>query len=216
MAFFIIQAIFLLLPPVLFAATLYMVYGRVVRSVGGERFSMISPLWTTRFFVIADVACLNIQSTGASLTPKEHLARIGDAIIIAGLGLQVLIFAAFLVCCLVFHARFQAHLRRSKNECDLPWQACLGMLYVTSLLIQVRNVFRMVEYAMGSNGYLFRNEWPTYTFDGALMLVVMICFLIWYPSQFDAVRSTSMELSESLARPLSQRVISGSQQGTQS
>lgn len=135
MAFFIIQAIFLLLPPVLFAATLYMVYGRVVRSVGGERFSMISPLWTTQFFVIADVVCLNIQSTGAGLTPKDKLARIGDALIIAGLGLQVLIFALFLVCCLVFHARFQAYLRRSKNECDLPWQACLGMLYATSLLI---------------------------------------------------------------------------------
>ena len=90
------------------------------------------------------------------------------------------------------------------------------MLYATSLLIQVRNIFRMVEYAMGSDGYLFRNEWPTYTFDGALMLIVMICFLIWYPSQFDAVRSSSIELSGSLARPVSQRATSGSQQGAQS
>ncbi|KAF3041892.1 hypothetical protein E8E12_005220 [Didymella heteroderae] len=93
---FIVQAVFLLLPPVLFAATLYMVYARVVRSVQGQRFSIITPRWTTRIFMIGDWLCLNIQSGGAGLTPRAHLAHIGDAIIIAGLGLQVLIFAAFL------------------------------------------------------------------------------------------------------------------------
>ena len=158
---------------------------------------MITPRWTTRIFIIGDVLCLNIQSSGAGLTPKEHLAHIGDAIIIAGLGLQVLIFAAFLVCCVAFHIRFRAHLKETKIPTHLPWQSCLGMLYATSVLIQVRNVFRMVEYAMGSDGYLLRNEWPTYTFDGALMLVVMICYLIWYPKEFQAAREGSIELVDS-------------------
>jgi hypothetical protein len=55
----------------------------------------------------------------------------------------------------------------------------------------------MVEYAMGSGGYLFRNEWPTYTFDGGLMLVVMICYLVWYPKQFQAGGDGSIELADS-------------------
>jgi hypothetical protein len=201
---FIVQAVFLLLPPVLFAATLYMVYARVVRSVRGERFSMIAPRWTTRIFVIGDWLCLNIQSGGAGLTPKAHLARIGDAIIIAGLGLQVLIFAAFLVCCLAFHIRFKAHLEQTKESSHLPWQSGLGMLYATSVLIQVRNVFRMIEYAMGSDGYLFRNEWPTYTFDGVLMLAVMVCFLVWYPTPFQEGRDSSIELVDSPATIVAQ------------
>lgn len=145
---------------------------------------MITPCWTIRGFVIADMLCLSIQSGGAGLTPKPNLARTGDAIIIAGLGLQVLIFAAFLMCCLVFHVRFRAHLKQTKDSSHPPWQSCLRMLYATSLLIQVRNVFRMIEYAMDSDGYLFNNEWPTYTFDGGLMLLVMVCFLVWYPRQF--------------------------------
>lgn len=194
---FIVQAVFLLLPPVLFAATLYMVYARVVRSVQGERFSMITPRWTTRIFVIGDWLCLNIQSGGAGLTPKSHLAHIGDVIIIAGLGLQVLMFAAFLLCCVAFHIRFRAHLKHTKGSSHLPWQSCLGMLYATSLLIQVRNIFRMVEYAMGSGGYLSRNEWPTYTFDGGLMLVVMICYLVWFLKQFQAGGDGSIELADS-------------------
>lgn len=186
---FITQACFLLLPPVLFAATLYMLYARVVRALGGERFSVITPVWTTRAFVFGDVLCLNIQSIGAGLTPNVNLARIGDAIIIGGLGLQVLIFAAFLGCCLVFHIRFRADLQKNKRASDLPWRSCFRMLYATSLLIQARNIFRMIEYAMGSDGYLFRNEWPTYTFDGILMVIVMICFLMWYPSRIHAVAS---------------------------
>ncbi|XPS78340.1 hypothetical protein M3J09_010355 [Ascochyta lentis] len=195
---FIVQAIFLLLPPVLFAATLYMVYSRMVRAVGGERFSVVPSRWATRVFVLGDMLCLNIQSSGAGLTPKARLAKIGDAIIIAGLGLQVVMYAAFLACCIAFHIRFRAHSNRAKNVSCLPWKSCLGMLYATSLFIQVRNIFRMIEYAMGSEGYLFRNEWPTYTFDGALMLVVMVSFLVWYPSHFQAPDSASMELTDHL------------------
>ena len=195
---FIVQAVFLLLPPVLFAATLYMIYARVVSSVGGERFSIITPRWTTRIFVLGDILCLNIQSSGAGLTPKPRIARIGDAIIIAGLSLQVLLFAAFLVCCMIFHIRFRAHLEKAKARSALPWQSCLGMLYTTSMLIQIRNIFRMVEYAMGSEGYLFSNEWPTYSFDGSPMLVVMVCFFIWYPSQFQAREDNSIELTDNI------------------
>lgn len=65
---FIVQAVFLLLPPNFFAATLYMVYARVVRSVHGDRFSMIAPRWTTRTFVIGDFLRLNPRSTHAKST----------------------------------------------------------------------------------------------------------------------------------------------------
>jgi len=65
----------------------------------------------------------------------------------------------------------------------VPWQASLLMLYATSLAILVRNIYRMVEFVMGQDGYLLSREWPTYVFDGALMLLVMIGFYIWYPSQ---------------------------------
>lgn len=186
---FIVQAVFLLLPPVLFAATLYMVYSRIVQAVQGERFSPISPRWTTRIFVFGDLMCLNIQSAGAGLIPHKKVAKIGDGIIVAGLGLQVLIFAVFVVYSLKFHGRFRAHVAETRAAVDVPWEQCLHMLYATSLLIQVRNIFRMVEYIMGSDGYLFSNEWPTYALDAALMLLVMMGFFVFYPSQLRTRKS---------------------------
>ena len=71
------------------------------------------------------------------------------------------------------------------------------MLYGTSVIISIRNIFRHqqmarlvqapsqvgVEFIAGHDSYLFLNEWPVYVFDGALMLLVMISFYIWYPFQ---------------------------------
>jgi hypothetical protein len=66
------------------------------------------------------------------------------------------------------------------------------MLYSTSLAVLVRNIYRIAEFIMGQDSYFSENEWPTYVFDGSLMLLVMIAFLIWYPSQFDISGGDSM------------------------
>ncbi|KAK5707596.1 hypothetical protein LTR97_000133 [Elasticomyces elasticus] len=193
---YLIQAIFLVLPPVFFAATLYMVYSRVVRSVRGEQFSLFSPRRTTWLFVIGDVLCLNVQSTGSSLLSNKKTTNIGNWVIIIGLGLQVVLFAIFIVCCLRFNMRFRAHLVVTGTPSNVPWQSCLNMLYATSLAILVRNVFRVAEFASDKDrGYLNVNEWPAYVFDGALMLLVMISFFAAHPSKLrlDA-RDSAMEL----------------------
>jgi hypothetical protein len=57
------------------------------------------------------------------------------------------------------------------------------MLYGTSVIISIRNIFRLVEFITGHDSYLFLNEWPVYVFDGVLMLLVMVGFYIWYPPQ---------------------------------
>jgi hypothetical protein len=50
------------------------------------------------------------------------------------------------------------------------------MLYIISVLIMVRSVFRVVEYIMGNDGYLLSHGWTLYIFDAALMLGVVVLF----------------------------------------
>ena len=208
---FLLQGIFLVLPPVFFAASLYMVYTRILRATGREDCSIITSRWSTRLFLIADFACLNIQGNGAGLfgsrTPKVQLA--GQYIVSAGTAIHVLVFVAFVYLCVVFHRRFNAYLASSGNTTDIPWRASLKMLYWTSAAITVRNVFRTVEYAMGNGEYLYSTEWPLYVLDSSPMLLVMIAFFIWYPSDLNAPgRNEALELSsrgdsagEPFARP---------------
>ena len=166
-----------------------MVYSRLVRTLDAAPFSPIPPRWTTVIFVTADFTCLNIQSTGSSLLSKPKNAQIGEYIIVGGLGLQVVVFAGFVVVCGLFNFRFERYLRENGASGveeavrrETKWQANLNMLYATSAAVLVRNVYRVVEFIMGQDGYLQSTEWPTYVFDAALMLAVMVGFYVWYPS----------------------------------
>ncbi|KAJ3497952.1 hypothetical protein NLG97_g1497 [Lecanicillium saksenae] len=181
---YMLQSIFLLLAPILFAASLYMTLGRVIRAVDGEEYSIVRSKWITAIFVTGDVVSFMIQGGGAGMLVKADSASshdLGQNIIIGGLIFQILIFGIFCVVSLSFHLRFA---RNGLVNCylDVPWAAILKMLYATSGLVMVRNVFRVVEYATGQDGYLLTNEWCVYVFDGLLMFLAMIFFALRYPS----------------------------------
>ncbi|KAF4332611.1 hypothetical protein FBEOM_13588 [Fusarium beomiforme] len=191
----IMQALFLLLPPVFFAATLYMVYSRLVRAVGGEGCSLISIHWTTRLFVLGDFLTFNIQGNGGGLLANKDLVHIGNIIVITGLIAQVILFLAFVVCCVIFHRRFWVYLRHTNIPVTIRWEAYLNMLYFTSALILARNIFRVVEFAMDKQGYLQQKEWPTFVFDSVLMLLVMVAFYMRYPDNLQPhSRDSTIEL----------------------
>lgn len=191
----IMQALFLLLPPVFFAATLYMVYSRLVRAIGGESCSLISVRWTTRLFVLGDFLTFNIQGNGGGLLANADLVHIGNIIVITGLIAQILLFLAFVACCVVFHRRFRVHLRHTSIPVAIRWEAYLNMLYFTSAFILVRNIFRVVEFAMDKEGYLQQKEWPTFVFDSVLMLLVMVAFYMRYPENLQPhIRDSAIEL----------------------
>lgn len=108
--------------------------------------------------------------------------NLGEKIIIAGLFAQIAFFGFFIVVAITFQVRFTRHqgalsLRLAK------WKKHMHALYIGSLLIMVRSIFRVVEYLMGNNGFLLRHEYLLYIFDATLMFLVMVLFLWVHPSQ---------------------------------
>ena len=64
----------------------------------------------------------------------------------------------------------------------------MKMLYITSGLIMVRSLFRVIEYLQGNAGSLLKREAYVYIFDGCLMVAVMM-LLIWrHPGDFTKLR----------------------------
>ncbi|KAJ4175204.1 hypothetical protein NW754_005624 [Fusarium falciforme] len=181
---YVFQSSFLLLGPVLFAASLYMTLGRVIRAMDGEALSLIQLRWLTRIFVAGDVVSFIVQASGAAMKSqvKDINPSVGTNIVVGGLVFQVIIFGIFMVVAVVFNRHFR-NSGGSSHSRDIPWQAALSMLYATSAMIMARNVFRVVGYAMGNDGYLLSVEWPVYVFDAGLMSFTMACFFWWYPGQ---------------------------------
>lgn len=68
---FIIQGTLLLIGPLFFAATVYIMLGRTIRLAGAASVSRITPRWYTRIFVTADVSTLIIQGLGTWYSCRE-------------------------------------------------------------------------------------------------------------------------------------------------
>lgn len=73
----------------------------------------------------------------------------GENVIIGGLVVQILFFSCFVVVAGVFHARLLRVPTTKSMQVDGLWRSSLYSLYAGSVLIWVRCVFRLIEYAQG-------------------------------------------------------------------
>ncbi|KAJ5740528.1 hypothetical protein N7493_000400 [Penicillium malachiteum] len=197
---YVIQELFLLLAPSFFAASIYMILGRIIRLLHAESNSLIRTTWLTKIFVTGDVVSFLMQSGGGGIlaTAKtESSLNLGNYIIVAGLIVQVISFTIFITVSIVFHRRMLStplhHLVQSK----VPWTRYMKVLYIGSALILVRSAYRVVEYIQGSSGYLQSKECFVYIFDATLMLLCCLLFNAFHPSKLLS-KSSSVDEREDL------------------
>lgn len=114
----------------------------------------------------------------------KQTAQMGSHIVLAGLLVQIIIFAFFIFVAFVYHRRLRASLAKSNHEPQLPWQKFMYLLYITSAGIMIRSIVRVVEFIEGFEGTIILHEVFLYCFDALPMLAVMALFNIWYPSCF--------------------------------
>ncbi|KAL6862455.1 hypothetical protein ACO1O0_002688 [Amphichorda felina] len=90
---FVIQNIFILVAPVLFAASIYMTLGRIITSVGGDKHSLVKPSKITLTFVLGDVLSFVVQGGGAGMSVIQDvdIAKWAERVIIIGLVIQIVI-----------------------------------------------------------------------------------------------------------------------------
>ncbi|KAL4738374.1 putative RTA1 domain protein [Aspergillus similis] len=197
---YIQQTLLLLLAPALFAASVYMMLGRIVILLDAEHLCIIRKKWLTKFFVCGDVLSFTVQAAGGGVMASGTLAAVhnGERIVIAGLVIQILFFGLFIITCAVFHQRLTKRPTEQSIELRISWRRHFWILYAVNVLIMVRSAFRLIEYAMGNNGYLLRHEAFLYVFDGVLMLAAMILFNIIHPSSLIPSRKESVQLNSTV------------------
>ena len=103
--------------------------------------------------------------------------QLGQKLILVGLFLQIISFGFFIVVAVIFHRRVFPYRKTS----PIPWQKHMNALYLASALILVRSIFRVIEYIMGNDGFLLRNEAFLYIFDAMLMFGVMVGLNVVHP-----------------------------------
>jgi hypothetical protein len=200
---FVMQAILILIAPALYAASIYMILGRLIRALHAEPVSIIPVKWMTKVFVIGDVLSFLLQAGGGGIQAAGtlELYDIGEKVIIVGLFIQIFMFGFFLVTTVVFHSRFRRSDSSVRQQPLVRWKRHLTVLYVASAIILMRSIFRVVEYLQGNRGYLISHEIFLYIFDAVLMAAVMAIFCVFYVDDLETSepgkRGSAMEMLSS-------------------
>jgi hypothetical protein len=99
----------------------------------------------------------------------------------------LIFFFVFAVTSIKFHIGMRTGPSRKVLHSQPPWEKHVYALYGGSLLIFVRSIFRLIEYAQGNDGYLVSHEAYMYIFDGCLMILTMGVFAWIHPSEINAL-----------------------------
>ncbi|UPK90651.1 hypothetical protein LCI18_001586 [Fusarium solani-melongenae] len=185
---YVVQTLLLLISPALFAASIYMILGRIIVVTDGESCSPIRRVWLTKLFVFGDVLSFVLQGAGGAMMASGTLDDLhnGERIVIIGFIVQLVFFSLFAVTAGLFHVRFSGALSTKALASAIPWQRYLLVLYIAAGLIMIRSLFRLIEYAQGNAGYLISHEAYLYIFDSVLMFLTMALFAWEHPSQLNA------------------------------
>ncbi|PWY72618.1 RTA1-domain-containing protein [Aspergillus eucalypticola CBS 122712] len=178
------QSALILIAPAFLAASIYMTLGRIIRMVQAEHYSVFKLKWVTKIFVAGDVLSFLMQASGAGLMVSGSSdPTTGEHIIIGGLFVQIIFFGFFIITALVFQVRLAKAPTSTSAELSHIWRRHMNALYISSILIFVRSIVRVVEYLQGYDGYLMKHEVFIYVFDALLMFLAMEVLQFIHPSQ---------------------------------
>ncbi|KAJ5608670.1 hypothetical protein N7528_009237 [Penicillium herquei] len=187
-----LQTLLVLLAPTLYAASIYRVLGRVIKFLRGEHLSYVPVKYMTIIFVMGDLLSFILQGAGGgvmSSSGSADLLVVGQWIIVAGLCVQLVFFGAFIITSICFHCRItQSPTQEAKDSINISglfsrdWRGLLFALYTASVLILIRSIYRIIEFAQGNSGYVISHEVFLYVFDASMMFLVMIVMNLYHPS----------------------------------
>jgi hypothetical protein len=193
---YIAQSLLLLLPPIFFAATIYMVLKKLILAEHAENYSMMKVRYLTKIFVTFDVISLWVQGSGGGMQAiAGDISKYGQWVVVVGLIIQLFAFGYYMI----IAVRFQSRIRKASHDGTYTGRShdigaplfdikrlaraerILAALHITSVLIMIRSIYRLVEYIEGREGWLATHEAPFYVFDTLTMFLVMVMFAIVYP-----------------------------------
>ncbi|OJJ31248.1 hypothetical protein ASPWEDRAFT_62490 [Aspergillus wentii DTO 134E9] len=182
------QSSLILIAPAFIAASIYMELGRIIYLLDAQKSSIIRLTWLTKIFVAGDVISFLMQASGAGLMIQDTSnPSTGEHIIIGGLFVQIIFFGFFLITAVIFEIRLANY--KTPKSIDLAhiWHRHMRALYMSSILVLIRSVVRVVEYLRGYDGYLMKNEVFIYVFDALLMFLAMVVLHVTHPSEINAL-----------------------------
>ncbi|KAK3385938.1 parasitic phase-specific protein PSP-1 [Podospora didyma] len=177
---FVIQVVCITTAPVFFCSAIYVLLSRTINHLDRSlsRFNPKLLVWT---FIPFDIVSLVLQAAGGALSSTQAGTgnKSGVKISMAGLVLQVITLAIFLILFVDYVLRF---VRKSASGSLKPrMKLFLGFLFLAIVFVLIRCAYRIEELSDGYDGPLIRNEKLFMVLEAAMMLLTVLCLNVAHP-----------------------------------
>ncbi|PSC68907.1 Glycoside superfamily [Micractinium conductrix] len=192
---YVAMQVFVIEAPNIAQACMYLTIGKVLaHSPALTRGRKMLRGWViATCFAAADLIAIIVQAIGISIwavsqssgTPDQHQIRLGCAITLAGLAIQLLFFVAFTAFAIWTHRHPQNGLGGKRETKRL-----FTGLYIAMAFLYVRNIFRFVEFTQNTvlswpapNGtyVLAHQQILFYTLDALPVLLCLVTYICFHP-----------------------------------
>lgn len=193
---FLVNLIPLTIAPALLTAGIYLCLGRVIVAIGSEN-SRLKPKMYTYVFVGFDLLSLVLQAIGGGIaaTARDSKgSRNGTNIMIGGLICQVVFMAIFFVVWGDFalrtrRAKLSGSLARTQPPLYEGLRATKAFrffqwsLFLATVLIFVRCIYRVAELWDGFSGHLANDEATFMVFEGPMIILAVASMTAFHPGR---------------------------------
>ncbi|KAJ8079258.1 Envelope glycoprotein [Marasmius tenuissimus] len=188
---FMLQICTLILGPTPLLAANFVIFGRLV-SLLGVHFSRLRPNLYAYIFLGCDVISLILQGAGggiaSSADPGTSGLDLGTNLMISGIALQVAMMTVFVILVGEFIFRYinDKPLRKKATMDRFPLdtrrQVLLLAMGITTGLLFIRGVYRLIELSDGWDSEIMRTEWLFNVFDGAMIVLALFTWNVAHPA----------------------------------
>ncbi|KAK5166516.1 uncharacterized protein LTR77_008059 [Saxophila tyrrhenica] len=167
------------------SASIYMTLPRITRALDAAEHSLIRLSWLSKIYILIDIACLVLQVIGtvAQAYGGSDKQQLAINLVAGGLIFQLVAFVVFMLLALRVHRRLINNPTHISAHLDVYWRMAFWSLYITSSLILLRNLVRIIEYVQGGDGYIITHEIFLYLFDAVPMFLVVLTLTVFYPGR---------------------------------
>ncbi|KAJ2083760.1 hypothetical protein H4R24_000531 [Coemansia sp. RSA 988] len=183
---FTAMTMFLLLPPNALALTNYKTLGEVVRksqdSIPSHQIPkvfLLKPRFITWFFFTSDVFSFLLQGAGVGISTQEDKRDLAKHTVLAGLYVQLFFFAVFLgiAAYIFFDRRFVVMCGPKDSSEQQAKRRLFSVIIVTTVMLYLRSVYRVAEFAGGYGSKIYGTEWLFYMCDTVPVLLSFAMYM---------------------------------------
>jgi len=175
---YIFSYLLILVSPTCLAMGNYALVGRIIARTGHVH-HFFTPKRVQYMFLFVDIFCLLLQCAGGGLMAQHSSFETGHRVVLLGIALALVLFCFFLF--LVVYV----NLKVRKNATEGEWLKIFIALYATIVLIIIRSIYRLVEFAGGFHNSISTNENLFYGLDSLVLAIFVALWIYYHPSRVD-------------------------------